>query len=53
MQGKKLFPGQQNIARRGFWPGAPDRGGGDRALDPAENVAEPETGKFVASFAET
>src|SRR5215831_2804280 len=40
MQGKKLFPGQQNVARRRLRPGAPDRGRGDRALDPAENVAK-------------
>src|SRR6476646_6498792 len=38
MQGKKLFPGLQNIARRRLRPGAPDRRRGDRALEPAENI---------------
>ncbi len=40
MQGKKLLPGQQNIARRRFRPGSPDRRRRDRALDPAEKVAK-------------
>src|SRR5262249_50507952 len=43
MQGKKLFPGQQNVARRRLRPGAPDRRRGDRALDSAENVAKAES----------
>ena len=38
MQGKKLLPGQQNVARRRLRPRAPDRGCGDRALEPAENI---------------
>ena len=40
MQGKKLLPGLQNIARRRRRPGAPDRGRGNRALDAAEKVAK-------------
>src|SRR6516225_2951968 len=40
MQGKKLLPGQQNVARRRLRPGTPDRWRGNRALDPAENVAK-------------
>ena len=46
MQGKKLFPGQQNIAWRGLGPGAPDRGGGDGALDPAEAVGKAQADKL-------
>ena len=40
MQGKKLLPGQQNVARSRLRTDAPDRRRGDGALDPVQRVGK-------------
>ena len=50
MQGKKLLPGQQNIAGGGLRPRTPDRGRGDRALDAGKEVGKTAAGEFRDKF---
>src|SRR5689334_3984553 len=50
MQGEKLLPGVQNIARRRLLARAPHRGCGDVALDADKELSEAETGEFRVEF---